>query len=60
MKRTCFACKNFGICFVFRDVRMALSAIDVNIDGNATPGTVHNVYESIANCCLKFSPVNDE
>jgi len=49
-----------AICFVFRDVRKALCDIEINIDGNATPGTVHNVYKSIAGCCLKFKQAVEE
>jgi len=57
-KRTCFNCKNKGLCFVFRDIINATNKFEVNIDGDAAPGKWIEIFDAVGNCCLKFSKIN--
>lgn len=57
MKRTCFTCKVSNICFAFDSLHDVAKKLPVNIDGDAAPGKITDVYNSLANCCLKYDPI---
>ena len=56
MERTCYNCQNVSLCWAFRMLFYnILKELEINIDGNATPGKMEDVPKSLANCCLKFN-----
>lgn len=53
-KRSCFTCKNTPICYMFKHIISASTEIEINIDGDATPGKWVEVFDAMGNCCLKY------
>lgn len=58
--RSCFTCKNNNVCFVAREIRQVTTEISVNIDGDAAPGKLMQVFEAMGNCCLKYNPIDQQ
>ena len=56
MKRTCFTCKNVGICSGFKGINDALSDFRANIDIHAD---VHPIYQTLAESCLKYDKTKE-
>jgi len=55
-KRSCHNCFHHKVCIVFKSIEMAVSNTSVNIDGVDAPGTVQQVFDAMANCCLNHVP----
>lgn len=53
-KRTCFNCKYFKTCYVFKTVHKATQEVKMNIDADKTPGQWMDIFYAIGNCCMEY------
>jgi hypothetical protein len=54
-RRGCFTCKNLPLCYLKHNMDKALERCNMlNIDGTATPGRWHQIYEALGNCCIRY------
>lgn len=54
---SCFKCKNFKLCYmrISMEDTIRKSSNHLNIDGDARPGKMTDLYNTLALCCLDFS-----
>lgn len=58
MERTCYNCIHHNICILFNHVWNDLKTIRINIDGDAAPNKMNDIFKSIAGCCLEYKDIS--
>lgn len=55
-KRDCLDCVHWRVCFLYKDLEKVISGTQMlNIDGKSAPGTMTDIYQSLASACIEFA-----
>ena len=59
-ERACYNCMHFPFCFIPHEIDKTIRGVGfLNIDGNAAPGYIVDIFISVGNCCIKFKSNED-
>lgn len=54
-RKSCYDCAHVRFCFIFHEMHnTVVSSRFFNIDSNATPGRVGDIFTAVGGCCSEF------